>query len=848
MNVAGKGSPHARNAKAAKGIEAKPVSPLQPSRPLRGENSVLRQWTGPLTQDLTLHPGDFGLGKVPARLRPDATTRSVCGFCSTGCSLDVHLQSGIAVNLTPTADYPVNLGMACPKGWEALTPLAAADRATSPLLRDPKTGKLEPVDWDEAMQVFTLRFKAIMDQHGPESVAFLSTGQICTEEMAFAGALWKFGMGALHSDSNTRQCMATSHVAYKQSFGYDAPPYTYADFEESDTLLFIGSNLCIAHPIMWQRVLRNKKQPEIIVIDPRKTETAMNATQHLALEPKSDLTLLYGLANLLIHNGWIDRGFIERGTTGFAEFAAFARQFTPDRVAAETGLSVRQLYRAAETIGTRKAVSFWWTMGVNQSHESTRTAQAVINLALMTGNIGRPGTGANSITGQCNAMGSRLFANATSLLGGRDFLNAEHREHVARLLHIDPARIPAKNSLAYDQILAGIAAGQIKGLWVIATNTAHSWIDSARANGALDKLEFLVVQDMYSTTDTARHAHLILPAAGWGEKVGTFINSERRIGHVKKVSRAPGHALSDFNIFRLVAEYWGCAEMFTQWTSPQAVFQILKRLSAGLPCDITGIEDYRQLDASGGIQWPWTLTDVDAAAKNGGTLSLTPALSPGPLRRRASAARERENRSPSLDKSATDDISGSSGQSENVPRLFPLPAGEGQSEGERVGPGHRPRPERERRLFADGNFFHADGKAKFLFDLPRPVAEPTDAEFPFVMLTGRGTSAQWHTNTRTGKSAVLRTLYPANPYVEIHPADAARLRLEPNAPVAIVSRRARIECTAIVTPTMRRGNVFIPMHYDVTNELTYPEFDPHSRQPSYKYCAVRLERISPPAT
>ncbi|TAK95069.1 MAG: nitrate reductase, partial [Verrucomicrobia bacterium] len=403
MSVAETKSPHAKSAKAAKDSAAEAISPLRPSRPLREEkeNSLLRQWTGPLSADLTLHPGEFGLGKVPARLRPDATTRSVCGFCSTGCSLDVHMQSGVAVNLTPTHDYPVNLGMACPKGWEALTCLASPDRATQPLLRNPKTGALEPTDWDEAMQVFTLKFKAIMDQHGPESVAFLSTGQICTEEMAFLGSLWKFGMGALHGDSNTRQCMATSHVAYKQSFGFDAPPYTYADFEESDTLVFIGSNLCIAHPIMWQRVLRNKNNPAIVVIDPRKTETALNATQHLALRPKSDLTLLYGIANLLAQNGWVDHGFIRKSTTNYDAFAEFVRQFTPDKVAAETGLTVGELYRFAETIHKGKSVSFWWTMGVNQSHESTRTAQAIINLALMTGNIGRPGTGANSVTGQC---------------------------------------------------------------------------------------------------------------------------------------------------------------------------------------------------------------------------------------------------------------------------------------------------------------------------------------------------------------------------------------------------------------------------------------------------------------
>lgn len=728
----------------------------------RKPKTLLREWDGPMTQDLVLKPGAFGLGHIPAKLQPDATTRMVCGFCSTGCSLDVHLKDGVAVNLTPTVDYSVNLGMACPKGWEALTPLAAPDRATIPLVRQ-FDGSMKPVTWDEAMKLFASRFKNIMKRHGNESVAFLSTGQICTEEMALLGALFKFGMGGIHCDSNTRQCMATAHVAYKQSFGFDAPPFTYTDFEASDVLVFVGANPCIAHPIMWQRVLRNRNNPAIIVIDPRRTETATNATQHLALKPKSDLTLLYGVANLLVHNGWVDRKFIERCTTDYSEFATFVRQFTPDKVATETGLTVGQLYRFAETIHKGKAVSFWWTMGVNQSHEATRTAQGIINLALMTGNIGRPGTGANSITGQCNAMGSRIFSNVTGLFAGRDFLNATHRTEVADLLNIPLDRIPTRNSLAYDEIVQGIDDGKIKGLWVVATNSSHSWIDQQSFERIIKKLDFLVVQDLYTTTDTARHAHLILPAAGWGEKEGTLINSERRFGLVKKVAVAPGEALSDFNIFRLISHYWGCGQMFAEWDSPESVFQILKRLSAGRPCDITGIDDYKHLDECGGIQWPWTQSGVT--------------------------------------------------------------------------------PERERRLFADGQFFTPDGKAKFLFDLPRPVAEPTDAEFPFVLLTGRGTSAQWHTNTRTGKSAVLRTLYPANPYIEIHPDDAARLGLRPNADVAVISRRARVVCTAFITPTVQSGQVFIPMHYDITNRLTRAEFDPHSRQPSYKHCAVRLEPI-----
>src|SRR6266852_983628 len=571
------------------------------------KNSLLRQWHGPLTLDLVQRPGEFGLGQVPARLKPDSTTTVVCGFCSTGCGLNIHLKDGVAVNLSPDTHHPVNLGMACPKGWEALTPLDAPDRGTTPLLRNPD-GAMRPADWHTAMTELCARMKEIQARHGPHSIAFLGTGQICTEEMALLGCLFKFGMGGLHCDSNTRQCMATSHVAYKESFGFDAPPFTYADFEESDVLVFIGANPCIAHPIMWQRVMRNRHRPEIIVVDPRKTETALAATRHYALQPKSDLTLLYGLTNILIASGWIDRDYIARHTTGFEALAEFVTRFTPDAVSAATGLSVEQIWQFANSIHRGKRVSFWWTMGVNQSHEATRTAQAIINLALMTGNIGRPGTGANSITGQCNAMGSRLYANITSLIGGHDFANPAHRAKVGAALGVPEERIPTEPSLAYDQIVDGIRDGEIKGLWVIATNGSHSWIQQDTFNTLLAKLDFLVDQDMYPTVETAQRAHLYLPAAGWGEKEGTFINSERRLGLVKKIRRAPGQALSDFNICKLAAQYWGCAEMFARWSSPEAGFQLLKEISRGQPSDITGIRDYAMLDECGGVQWPWPAT------------------------------------------------------------------------------------------------------------------------------------------------------------------------------------------------------------------------------------------------
>jgi anaerobic selenocysteine-containing dehydrogenase len=722
----------------------------------------IRQTDGPLTRELVLEPAKFGLGRVPAKDAPDSIVRTVCGFCSTGCALNVHLRSGKAVNLTAASEYSVNLGMACPKGWEALTPLSAPDRGTTPILRG-SNGELRPANWHDALQLFCSRLKDIQSRHGPESIAFLSTGQICTEEMALLGCLYKFGMGGIHCDSNTRQCMATAHVAYKQSFGFDAPPFTYADFEASDVLVFVGSNPCIAHPIMWQRVMRNPHRPEIIVIDPRYTETAASATQHYPLRPKSDLVLLYGLARLLLERGAVDQAFINSHTTGFAEFAEFIQQFPIDRVSQETQLSKTALEKLAKTIAQGQRVSFWWTMGVNQGHEATRTAQAIINLALMTGNIGRPGTGANSITGQCNAMGSRIYSNITSLIGGRDFARPEHRSQVAQILHLPESAIPSTQSWAYDQIIEGIQGGKIRALWVIATNSAHSWIHQSDIQAALDKLDFLVVQDMYMyhTTETARLAHLYLPAAGWGEKEGTMINSERRIGLTRKVRRAPGEALADFHIFKLVAEYWGCGEMFRRWQSPEAAFQIVKQLSRGMPCDITGIHDYKMLDELGGIQWPF------------------PANSASP-----------------------------------VP---------------------------ERRLFADGKFFTPDAKARFLYSDPEPLPEPACSDFPFILLTGRGSSAQWHTGTRTNKSDVLRALAPRECYVEINPADARDLNVRSADRVQIRSRRGKIGARAVITPTVRPGQIFIPMHYPEVNTLTRAAFDRHSRQPSYKHCAVRLE-------
>lgn len=727
-------------------------------------SNLLRRLDGPLTQQLVREPGKYGLGQTPTRLMPDATTRMVCGFCSTGCSLDVHLRGGEAINLTPTTDYPVNLGVACPKGWESLSVLDAPNRGTTPLART-NSGKLEPLDWPEALKLFCERMRDVQAVSGPASCAYLSTGQIPTEEMALLGAVAKFGLGMIHGDGNTRQCMATAATAYKQSYGFDAPGYTYDDFEQSDVIVLVGANLCVGHPIMWERVCRNPHQPKLIVIDPRRTETAAAAQQHLAIEPKSDLTLFYGLAKWLIDRGRLDHNFITQSTAGFEAFADHVAEFDLERVVNATGISASEFERFASTIANGKRVSFWWTMGVNQSHQGVRTAQSIINVALMTGNIGRAGAGANSITGQCNAMGSRIFSNTTSLFGGRRFESREDREEVAATLRLPVERIPDEPSWPYHRILEAIDEGSIRALWIVCTNPAHSWIQQDQIRERLQRLDFLVVQDLFHDTETAQLADLYLPAAGWGEKEGTFINSERRIGVVKRVRRAPGQALADFQIFKLIAEAWGCGEMFDDWRDPESVFRILGQLSRGTPCDFSGLRSYAEIDRAGGVQWP-------------------------------------------------------------APENLVV---ESQS---------------QRRLFEDGRFYFPDGRARFLFEDPAPNPQAVSDPYPFTLLTGRGSVAQWHTQTRTANSSVLRKLHPQQAYVEIHPDDARSLQVKHGELVRLTSPWGQVELTAVVARSVQPSQLFAPMHFAEVNRLTHAHFDPYSHQPSYKNTAVRLTPVA----
>lgn len=527
--------------------------------------------------------------------------QSVCNYCATGCNLKFSVEDGKIVKIVGAKDYPVNQGAACIKGLNLDKQCTEYGKQRLPLLRG-EDGKMHEISWDEAFKVFAERMTNIQEKYGKESAAFISTGQLPIEEMALLGLIGRGFMG-MHGDGNTRLCMATSVVAYKQSFGFDAPPYTLNDLELSDTMIFIGANPVVAHPVSWGRIRKNK-DAKLIVIDPRKSETAKFADEWYGIKPRADLEFLYTLANVLIQKGYIDEKYIEKYTEDFEGFKEHVSKYRLENVFEKTGITIEETEALAETIHNGKKVSFWWTMGVNQGYEAVRTAQAIINIAVMTGNIGREGTGPNSMTGQSDAMGSRLFSNTTTLYAGRDYANEEDRKFITKVMGIKDEYIPTKPTMAYPEIIQGALDGTMKALWIVSTNPADSWIDNNKFKEAAEKVDFLVVQDLYDDTDTAKLCDLFLPAVPGIKKNGTYINTERRMSALVPLIEKGENELTDFEIFRGIGKAIGKEEELQMWKTPRDVFELLKKSSEGMPCDITGVE-YDMIRESRGVQWPF---------------------------------------------------------------------------------------------------------------------------------------------------------------------------------------------------------------------------------------------------
>ncbi|QGH22013.1 molybdopterin oxidoreductase family protein [Clostridium butyricum] len=527
--------------------------------------------------------------------------QSTCNFCALDCNIDFYVEDNKIVKVVPTKGYPVNDGFSCIKGLSLDKQQTVVKGSKLPKVRQ-KDGSFKTMEWDDTFKYVADKFIEIKEKYGSESIAGISTWQLTLEEFALLGHVMRNHLKA-NLDGNTRLCMATAVVAHKQSYGFDSPPYTLNDVELSDTVILIGANPVVAHPILWDRI-RSNKNKKLIVIDPRKSETAQHADYWYGLKGKSDLALFYTVANILIEKGYVNKEYIENYTEGYEDFKEFAKAYTLEKGSEITGLKEEQILELVELIHEGKRVSFWWTMGVNQGYEAVRTAQAIINLALMTGNIGRPGTGANSLTGQCNAMGSRAYSNTAGLYGGGDFDNPVRRKRVAEVLGVDESVLAQKPTAPYNVIVEKIISGEIKALWVVCTNPRHSWTNNKTFMKAVENLELFVVQDIYDDTDSAKICDVYLPVVPGIKKEGSYINTERRISAMRPALEKEENEKTDYEVMLGIGKALGMGDLLDKWQTPRDAFNLMKECSRNMPCDMTGV-DYDGLVDSNGIQWPF---------------------------------------------------------------------------------------------------------------------------------------------------------------------------------------------------------------------------------------------------
>ena len=720
----------------------------------------LNRWLGLDTlREKYSYAQDPDFGYTAAEKIPQRWVKTTCGYCSVGCGLLIGVRDNRAVAVRGDDSHPVNQGKLCPKGLAEHYSISAPNRARYPLLK--QNGVFTRVSWDRAIDTLVRRFQGVQQKHGRRSLAVLSTGQLVTEEFYALGKLVQLGFRTTNYDGNTTLCMASAVAGYKRSFGSDGPPGSYDDLEEADVIFLIGANIADNHPILCQR-LESNPQATLIVADPRVTKTAMLADIHLPLKPRTDIALLNGILHVLIAEELIDRDYIERHTTGYEELEKFAAHWTVERAASITGLAAERIADVARRIGRARAPFLAWTMGVNHSTQGAETVNAICNLSLLLGKIGKPGASPFSITGQCNAMGTREAGFTSAIPGYRKFEDEADRREIAALWGVEESEIPTARGHAYPDIIEAILKRQVRALWIIATNPLVSFPNQGVLRQALDELEFLVVQDGFHPTPTTQLADLMLPAAIWGEKEGTYTNSERRVSKVNKAVDPPGEALADFEIFLRVAERLGVRKrLYPGWQKPRDAFDEWRKVSRGRLCDYSGIS-YELLETAGSTQWP----HPDGA-----------------------------------------------------------PCGT------------------SKRLYGDGLFQTPDRKARLYCVRWEPFPEQPNADFPFVLNTGR-TVEHWHTRTKTGRIPILERMSP-RAWLEMNPQDAAALGLRPHDRVDVISRRGAVRgvelrVTAIVAP----GQVFLPFHYAEfnSNNLTQSAYDPISREPNFKQCSVRVQK------
>ena len=701
--------------------------------------------------------------KNPIRIADKGVTQwkyTTCGYCSTGCSIEVGLNAaGKAVSARGVGDAPVNQGKLCIKGIFEHELFNSANRGETPLLREKSIDPYRKVGWDEALDRTAAEFQCIQEKYGRDSVAIVSTGQILTEEFYTLGKLVRGVIGTNNYDGNTTLCMASAVSGYKRSFGSDGPPGCYDDFDHTECLLAFGSNLPEQHPIIYWRLKMalEKRRFPVIVVDPRVTMFAQMADIHLPITPGTDLVLLNSLAHVILKEGLEDRAYIDAHTTGFEDFARLVALYDPATSAAICGIDEDTIRHVARLYAKAGAAMTIWTMGINQSTHGSDGVVAINSLNLITGNVGKPGGTPLSITGQCNAMGTREWSSCSGLPGYRALEKQMDRETIAAYWGVDPDFFPQKRGMFMTDIFPAMETGQIKALWLVATNPMTSMPNIPRIKKTLQNLEFLVVQDAYADVETTKYAHVFLPAALWGEKEGVFTNTERRVNLVRKVMEPHGDCKSDLWIFNELARRFERGRKIRFPETSAEVFDEMRELSRGRMLDYSGLT-HDKIEKQRGIQWP-----------------------------------------------------------------CPEGAGAGSP-----------------RLYTDGVFQHADGKAK-LIALPFvDNNERPDQQFPFWLNSGRVVE-HFHTRTRTGRIGNVNKFSPT-PYMEMNPDSARELGIGQMTYARLISRRGYAVVLVQLTHRVPHNMVFIPFHFhECVNQLTLGLLDPYSRQPAYKQCAVKIE-------
>lgn len=541
-------------------------------------------------------------------------TKSTCCYCGVGCGVIIESDGQQVTGVRGDPDHPANFGKLCSKGsnlhLSAKHLLQQQVRALYPELRSNRTQTRQRIDWESCLDSMVEQFAATIKEHGPDSVGFYISGQLLTEDYYVFNKLAKGLIGTNNIDSNSRLCMSSAVAGYKQTLGSDAPPCSYEDIDHTDLLFIAGSNTAFAHPILYRRIEQareNNPDLKMIVVDPRRTDTARDADLHLAILPGTDVALFNGLLHLCLWDDTLAHDFIAQHTDGFAELKKTVRDFTPSMVAQICGIKEQDLHLAAQWFGQAKAALSLYCQGLNQSAAGTAKNAALINLHLATGQIGKPGAGPFSLTGQPNAMGGREVGGMANLLSAhRDLSNAQHRAEVAALWGIDD--VPAQPGKTAVELFEAVRQGDIKLLWIVCTNPAQSMPDQNLIREALLKAELVIVQEAYASTATVPYADILLPASTWSEKSGTVTNSERRISRVNAAISAPGEARHDWEIAAQFAQKLalklGKSTPDFSYTKPEEIWNEHRATTRGRDLDITGLS-YDILQKQGPQQWPY---------------------------------------------------------------------------------------------------------------------------------------------------------------------------------------------------------------------------------------------------